>query len=1106
MRFRVNVLLFIVVAFCTSVEAQNTKLSIRLQQVSLGNVLELIQKQSEYIFFYKDDQVDLNTLVSVDAENQTIDEILGQTLRNTDLKYKIFGRQIVIIPLQEKKEANDIFSKIILGDEKRTIHGLVTDEEGNSLPGVSIVVKGMFYGIVSDIDGRYSLEIPGDTETIVFHYVGMQTQEVQILARDEINVVLKAETFDVDEVIVSALGIKRSEKSLTYATQTISGEELTRGREYNYVTSLTGKISGIEITRSAAGAGGSTKVILRGNKSLSTTSEPLFVIDGIPMANNKGPQLGMFGGKDGGDGLSQLNPDDIESISILKGANAAALYGSQGANGVVLVTTHSGKKGQTNVSFSSSLAVESILELPKLQFKYGSEGGAKESWSNTPGNYNSSFVRDFFRPGVNRVNTLTFSGGNDRTTVYFSFSNTDISGIIHKNEYLKNNITLKQSTSVFDGLLTVSSNVMLSDETVKNKNIAGYYLNPLTGLYFFPRDGAVPMNATDGIKRDYNYFSKNYQYFDTIRNMYLQSWIVNDHFQSNPEWIIYNQPKDDQVKRAIANSTLDFKFSKKIDMQLRGSYDYAVRTHEQKNRAGSNVTNIHENGSWEYEKFSDELIYGDAICSYHNKFGNIHMDAMVGASYQRIKYGLGFSVNTARDGLKYPNEFYFQNIEDNVMVQSTLQSSLIKEAVFGNVQLSYKERLFFEFSGRNDWASSLYGTGNDSYFYPSFGVAALISEMVDLPDFISYAKMRASYSVVANEVPFNTVKPNNTITLTGVELNTRKPFTNLKPEMIRSFEFGGDWRFFSGRFGVDLTYYNINSKDQFIALPAPSGSGYTEYYVNAGEVINSGVELSLSQEMIRQKNFSWHSRVNYSRNRNKIISLHPDLKNPISLSDNEGYQLIIKEGGSFGDLYVHKFLRDEEGHMLLDRNGNIMRTTDKEYIGNSNPSWSLGWNNTFNYRKFSLSFLFSGKFGGKVISQTEAMLDGYGVSKRTADARDSGGVEVNALDANGVLVSRMDAKKYYTFIGDRNGIKEAYTYDRTTIRLGQVNFTYRLAFPRSRLQELSLSLTGQNLFFIYKKAPFDPEVTLNTKNTDQALDNFSLPITRTLGGTIKITF
>lgn len=999
-----------------------------------------------------------------------------------------------IASAKEGKGTNAELNSSQVEQQKKTVKGIVTDENGEAIPGVSVLVKGTTVGTITDMNGNYSLEVPASGKSLVFTFIGMTSKEESIDARSEINVSMVSENIGVDEVVVTALGIKRQEKTLTYATQTVNSEELTKSRDINFVSSLSGKAAGVEIAKSSAGAGGSTKIILRGNKSISGASEPLFVIDGIPMANNKGSQASMWGGTDSGDGLSQINPDDIESVTILKGSNAAALYGSQGANGVVVITTKKGEKGTTKVSISSGITFENVMDIPDLQYRYGSVDGEKESWSNTKGNYNSSFVNDFFQTGSNLINTVTISGGNDRTTAYFSYGNTSSQGVIDLNSYQKNNVTFKQSTKLLNDKLTISSNVMLTDEATQNRNGAGYYLNPLTGLYFFPRD------------KDFASYATNYQIFDPARNLYLQNWFVGDHIQSNPYWIINNERKENLTKRLIANFSMEYLIKENLKLQVRGNYDYANKSYEQQNKAGSNYTNVHANGSWNYQKFEDQMIYTDAILSYNKNFGNLSLNAILGTSYQKSKYGVGVSVNTGTDGLRYPNEFNFMNIEKNVLVNSTFGSSLIKEAVFSNIQLGYKEMLFLDISGRNDWASSLYGTGNDSYFYPSFGLTGLISEMVDLPDFITFGKVRASYSVVANEVPFNRINPQNTITSTGVKMNTTKPFDNLKPEMLHSMELGTDWRFLNGRLGFEFTYYNINSQDQFIALPAPSGSGYTQYYVNAGEIVNSGIELTINAEPYKNKDFSWSTNLNYSDNKNQIVALHPDLKNPISILDSEGYQLIIKEGGSFGDLYVYKFMRDAEGRIMLDEKGNIRRTAQKEYVGNSNADWSMGWNNNFTYKNFSLGMLFTGKFGGKVISQTEAILDGYGVSERSAADRDNGGVAINAVMPDGTAVTTMDARLYYTTIGDRNGIKEPYTYDRTNIRLAQLALSYNMNLKNLPVKQATLSLVGQNLFFLYKVAPYDPELTMSTGLSDQALDNFNMPSTRTFGFNVKLNF
>jgi len=1092
MKNKAFLLLFCLFCFFRISLAQDNRLTLHLKKVSLEQVFDVIQRQSEYIIFFKDNQVDLTRKVSVEADNLTIEEVFNQVLAGMNLSYKVFDRQIIIV---RNKDAANLTNSILPKDQipRRTVTGRVVDEAGNPVLGVTIVVKGTHIGVITDPDGNYTLDVPVNASELLFSFVGMKPAEELLKNRSIVNVMMYSNNLDVEEVVVSALGLRRAEKALTYATQTIRADDISRNRDLNFINGVSGKISGLEISKSAAGAGGSTKIVLRGNKSLSETSEPLFVIDGIPMVNKKGGQLGMFGGSDGGDGLSQINPDDIESMTILKGANAAVLYGSQGANGVILITTKKLRKGQVQGSFSSSYLFETVMALPKLQFEYGGTNGSAESWSYTKGNYAGNYVDNFFRTGATRVNTLTLGGGNDHTTVYFSFSNTSIGGVIPLNDYNKNNVTFKQSTKLLDDKLTVSSNVMLIQEITKNKNTAGYYLNPLTGLYLFPRD------------KDYSYYAKNYQVFSAERNMYLQNWHVADHFQSNPEWIIHNQRREDLTRRMISNLSVELNLSDHLNLQLRGNYDYAIKTNEKKNKAGSNATNVHPNGSWDYQKYSDELIYGDALLAYSNNLGGLSIDAVLGTSYQKSTYGLGFSVSTGTDGLLYPNEYSFQNIAPNVQVKSTLDSRLIKEGVFGNLQLGYKEKFYFDISGRNDWASSLYGTGNDSYFYPSVGVTSILSNLINMPRFVSFGKLRASYTVVGNEVPFNKIEQNNVITTSGVEYNTTKPFTNLKPEMIHSMEFGGDWRFFNGLYGVDFTVYNIVSKDQFISLPAPSGSGYTDYFVNAGKIVNSGVELSLNVTPIKNSGFSWISALNFSANKNKIVKLHPDLKD-ITLSDNEGYQLLIREGGSFGDLYVHKFLRDDKGRIKLDENGNILKTSSKEYIGNSNPKVSVGLNNTMKYKNFSLGFLISGKFGGKVISQTEAMLDGYGVSRRTAIARENGGVELTAVRPDGTEVHKIDSHTYYSTIGNRDGIKEPYTYQRTNIRLAQAILSYDFTLSKMAVKSASVSITGQNLFFVYKDAPFDPEITLNTLISDQALDNFTIPSTRTFGVNFRINF
>ena len=440
-----------------------------------------------------------------------------------------------------------------------------------------------------------------------------------------------------------------------------------------------------------------------------------------------------------------------------------------------------------------------------------------------------------------------------------------------------------------------------------------------------------------------------------------------------------------------------------------------------------------------------------------------------------------------------------------MQVESTISSSLIKEALFANAAIGFSDQVFIDLSGRNDWASSLAGTGNDSYFYPAFGATWIISETFGLGDFVNFAKLRVSHSTVGNEVPYNRVNPQNVINSGGsINRNTTQPFDNLKPELIRSFEIGTNWRFWDERLGIDFTRYSIESRDQFIELPAPSGSGYTRYFVNAGLITNKGVEITLDITPILTNNFNWKTAFNYSKNTNEVVETHPDLTNPISTGASEGYQSRFVAGGSVGDLYVYMFERDDQGRVMLDSDSRPIRTADYELAGNLNPDYILGWNNTFEFNKFSLNFLIVGKYGGIAFSQTESMLDGAGVSQRTADDRDAGGTAVNGVQGE-IAVSTVDPETWYRAIGDRNGIGEAYVYDRTNIRLSQFSFGYNFSWSRNSFPT-TVSLVGQNLFFFHKNSPFDPDNAMNTTRNAESLDNFNLPATRTFGFNIKVTF
>ena len=1003
-----------------------------------------------------------------------------------------FTLGILIIQIFSLTVANAFSEKAWTADIKVT--GKVTDENGESLIGANIIVKGTDVGAVTDIDGNYEITAPEDG-TLVYSYTGYQPIEEAVNGRTVINIQMNQDAELLGEVVVTALGIEREASELSYAQQTVDGDDLMKARDINFLNSLSGRAAGVEIQKSSSGAGGSTRIVLRGDKSLSGSSEPLFVIDGIPMVNARGPQPGLWDGVDGGDGMSQLNPDDIESISVLRGSNAAVLYGSQGANGVVLITTKSGKEGKAKVSFSTGLTFENILLKPDLQFKYGSEGGTKESWSTTTGNYQSDYVDDFFQTGNNWINSLSISGGTARTKAYFSFGNVKANGIYQGHDYERYNVTFKQSTKLLNDKLTISSNVMLSDETTNNRPRAGYYDNPLTGLYFFPRD------------RDFESLKNNFFVVDPNRNVEVQNWFVVDHHQSNPYWLLNRESRKNTSRRMIGSVTLDYEFNPKLSVAVRGNFDYAKKLRDERQSAGGNTTTVHPNGSWTFDDYTDELAYTDAILKYNENFGNFSVGLVGGASYQKTVTGLGTGVSgNANNGLIFANEFFFQNIGPLVQVRSTLNNRLVKQGLFANATLGFKEMVFLDLSGRNDWASSLAGTGNQSYFYPSIGATAILSKIFDLPDAISFAKLRFSSTRVGNEVPFNVVAPQNSINATGgVNRNTQQPFDNLSPEIINSNEFGADFRFMDDRFGFDFTYYNTVSTDQFISLPAPSGSGFTRYFINAGKIVNKGIELTVDATPVYTSNILWTTAFNFWQNDNEVVETHPDLTNPITTGQSEGYGSRFEAGGSVGDLFVYNFRRDAQGRILLDDNNKPLRTAMQELAGNLNPDWSLGWTNNLRFGKFGVSFIVTGKFGGVAFSQTQSMLDGAGVSQVTADARDAGGVAVDGVrETDGTAVSMVDAETWYRAVGDRNGIGEAYVYDRTNVRLTQFSLSYETQLTPK--VPLTLSIVGQNLWLIHLEAPFDPELAMNTTRNANSLDNFNTPATRTIGFNINVNF
>lgn len=1019
-------------------------------------------------------------------------------------------RRLIIIPL--------LFFVTLVFAQRRVISGRVQSVGNEPVSGASILVKGTTNGVSTGSDGTFSVNANGSV-TLVITSIGYASLE-QTVGANESNVVitLNPSNNQLNEVVVTALGVRREKKALTYATQQVGGDELRKAANTNFVDALSGKAAGLDIKVSNSGAGGSTKAVLRGNKSLTGLSEALYVIDGVPMVNNKSAQPDTYGGTDGGDGLSAINPNDIESINVLRGANAAILYGSQGANGVIIITTKKGKAGKVRIDFNHSTVLEQVSGLPDFQYKYGTVGGdynwtppnlgvvtpsqlvniSKSPVTNVMSdNYQKGYIKDFFRTGNTITSGVSIYGGSDKTTAYFSYTNVSANGVVPTNTYSKHNFSFNQSTKLLNDKVTLSSNVIFSSETSKNRPGAGYYNNPLTGLYLFARN------------RDFNNYKENYQIFDSTRNLYKMNWYSTEEKQNNPFWELNKDPKLQKSNRVIANIKGSWDIAPHLRFEARGNLDYNNVTRDNRYAAGGNSVTVSPTGTWSYTRYIDQSLYTDGILTYSNNFGNLSLTALGGVSYQKNKFNDGMNVGNGTNAMFFPNYFTFANMPPNIIFNQTI-SNAIKEGAFADVQLGFKDFLFLDLAARNDWASTLALTGNQSYLYPSIGASAVISQILKLPKVISFFKVRANISQTANEVPFNVVIPQNTVasaTSGGINPHTQVPFTDLKPEKIKSNEYGGEIRFFGGRLGLDFTYYKDISTNQFLTLPAPSGSGYTTLYVNAGKIENHGFELTLNAEPIRGKNFSWRTAVNASQNKNKIVELIASNPGYQVGGDNEGFASIIKAGGSFNDVYIYHFARNAGGQIILDANAVPTKEATQTKVGNVNPDYLLGWNNSFSYNRWSASVLINGKFGGVAFSKTEGFLDSYGVSKRTADARDQGYVPINAIMGT-TPVTSIDPYTYYSSVGDRNKIMEPYIFKRTNVRVGQVviGYTFRTGGQNAIFKDAVVSLVGRNLFFLYKNAPFDPEQSVSTANNVQSNDIFGLPSTRSYGINIKFSF
>ena len=996
--------------------------------------------------------------------------------------------------------------------DNSTVRGRVVDVSGEPLIGATIREKGGTRGTVTDIEGNFILSVP-DSAVLQVSFVGYESIEVSVGGRKTLEIQLRENTVMLDNVIITALGLEKKEASLAYSIQKVKGEELTRMKEVNMITALAGKAAGVQINKNSSGIGGSAKVSLRGIRSASGDNQPLYVIDGVPMLNIGTEQAysaiggtANAGNRDGGDGISNLNPEDVESISILKGAPAAALYGSQAANGVILITTKKGNTaGQRNIYFSTGLTFDKAFSLPKMQNCYG-VSDVVDSWGEKAYLPTSNELNDFFRTGLTSITSVSVNYGNEKIQTYFSYANTTGRGIVDKNQLTKHNINLRETAVMFNQRLKLDGNVNVMRQIVKNKPVSGgFYMNPLVGLYRFPRG------------EDLSYYKDNYEIYDPERKLGIQNWhTFTEDFEQNPYWIQNRIQSKETRMRSIISLSANLRINSWLTVQARGSVDYISDKMRQKFYASTAPALCGANGRYIEMDYQETLIYGDVMAMGKRKWEDFTLDVAIGGSINDK------NVNSTRydsknDSLKYANVFNLANIVMNgsASIDQKIDSRRQLQSVFGTAQVGYQDKVFLDLTARNDWASTLAYTSHEKsgFFYPSAGLSFLIDKWIQLPEWISFAKLRGTYSKVGNDIPQFITNSVSHITAGGeLQANDAAPFKEMEPEMTHSVEVGTEWRFFQSRLGFNLTYYRTNTHNQFFKLPALAGDMYAYRYVNAGDIQNRGWELTVDATPVLTPDFTWKTSLNFSSNRNKIKEPHEELKElvygPSSFSSS--YAMKLVKGGSIGDIYGKAFVRDAEGNIVYQTEGDHKGLPAVEgegntiKVGNANPRFIMGWNHTFSYKGFSLYFLLDWRYGGKILSQTQAEMDLYGVSQVTALARDRGYVTLEGQQIDNV-------KGFYkNIVGGRAGVTEYYMYDATNLRLREVSLNY--TFPKKWMQktkvlkDLQLAFVARNLCFLYKKAPFDPDLVLSTGNDNQGIEVFGMPTTRSLGFTVKCEF
>jgi len=1007
-----------------------------------------------------------------------------------------------------------LFLCLVTYAQEKTITGTVTAAaDSMPLPGVNVLVQGTTNGTQTDFDGNFSIDASSG-DILVFSYIGTKSQSINVGASSTIDVTLVEDASQLDEVVVTALGLERQEKSLTYANQQVDTDELTKARSVNVLEGLSGKVAGVSVTRSSSGVGAPVKVVMRGNRSIDGSSQPLYVVDGILLDGD----------------INNISPDDIQEISVLRGANAAALYGSRAANGAIIVTTKSGKGAREGVSATLGFAstITSAIHLLDFQDEYGQgaagtysptattswgprfDGSQVAHWSNDP-NY-SAFggtypyvaqpdnVKDFFRLGHELATNLGVNINSEKSNVFLGYTFTDAGGIVPGNDLKRHSISARINSNVTEKLEVDAKLNYIRDDFSNVLSVGEGFDNPVRYLYTIPRN----IRTED---------FEHYQFINDEGKLRQHYFLPQFNGGGNPYWTINNVTRPRLDERVLAMLSAKYDITDDLAIFARSAMDRTSRSEEQ---FWYNDTYTQAQFGQYTKRASNSYDWNTDVLITYNK--DLSEDFKLG-----LNAGANQRVYKRTELTGSGNNFTIENFFALSNTQNPLATEVLDrfevQSIYGLGEFSYKNAIFLNVTARNDWSSTL-PESNRSYFYPSVGLTAVISDLVDFGSGLSFLKLRANWAEVGNDTGSFRLSRRADIRFGTLDINPTQPNPNLRPESTQSLELGFDSRFFDNRLRFDFTYYKANTFDQIFSTPTPVASGIANVFQNGGDIQNRGVEVVLGATIVNNDNFSWDLDLNFATNQNEVLEIAEGF-DKLTVNSDFIRDYVLEVGGEYGDIYSRGFERDDQGRVIVDDLGLPLITPGRDAvkIANFNPDWLSGIRNSFRYKNFNFSTLIDIRQGGSVTSFSEAILARDGVLDYTTEGRDGGLIfgenifsgETAVREDGSPNTISVSAEDYYNRVGGRNtSVGEAFVRELSNIRFREMVFGYTLPqkmLSNTFLTSANFSLVGRNLFFITNKAEnFDPEIVNSVSNDSEGREAFALPTSRSVGVSINFGF